>query len=123
MNDEAAPPALHVLGVSEAPFEVSTRETLAEVCLSMASQARRTLDIVSRHLDAPLYDNDAFAGSETVGFDDDWGALRTNVSFRCVDFGKGLLACGRDCVAFQKVFGKRFRPFEFRCCFARSEAG
>ena len=63
MNDEAAPPALHVLGVSEAPFEVSTRETLAEVCLSMANQARRTLDIVSRHLDAPLYDNDAFAGA------------------------------------------------------------
>ena len=68
-------------------------------------------------------DNDAFAGGEAVGFDDDRGALRTNVSFRCVDFGKGLIACGRDCVAFQKVFGKRFRPFELRCCFARSEAG
>lgn len=63
MNDEAAPPAAHLLGVSAAPFEVTTREALAEVCLAMASQARRTLDIVSRHLDAPLYDNDAFVAA------------------------------------------------------------
>ena len=68
-------------------------------------------------------DNDAFASSEAVGFYYDRGALRTNVSFSCLDFGKGLIACGRDCVAFQKIFGKRFRPFELRRCLARSEAG
>ncbi len=63
MNDEAAPLAQHLLGVSEAPFEVKTREALAATCLAMASQARRTLDIVSRHLDGPLYDNEAFAAA------------------------------------------------------------
>ena len=63
MNEEAAPPVSHVLGVSEAPFEVSTRDALAEVCVAMATQARRSLDIVSRHLDAPLFDNEAFAAA------------------------------------------------------------
>ena len=63
MRDEAAPPVSHVLGVSAAPFEVSTRDALAAACLAMASQARRSLDIVSRHLDAPLFDNEAFAAA------------------------------------------------------------
>ena len=61
MNDDATPPVSHLLGVSAGPFEVSTRDALAQVCLAMANQARRSLDIVSRHLDAPLYDNEAFA--------------------------------------------------------------
>lgn len=60
MSNDAASSATHVLGVSAAPFEVTTREALAEVCLAMVSQARRTLDIVSRHLDPALYDNEAF---------------------------------------------------------------
>ena len=63
MSDDAAQPATHLLGVSAAPFEVATREALADVCLTMASQARRSLDIVSRHLDAALYDTDAFAAA------------------------------------------------------------
>jgi len=63
MNEEAASPAQHLLGVSEAPFEIDTRDALATACLAMASQARRTLDIVSRHLDGPLYDNEAFASA------------------------------------------------------------
>jgi hypothetical protein len=63
MNDEAAPPAQHLLGVSAAPFEVKTRDELAQACLALATQARRSLDIVSRHLDAPLYDNEAFAAA------------------------------------------------------------
>ncbi len=63
MSDEAAPLASHLLGVSAAPFEVSTRDALAEVCLAMVSQARRSVDIVSRHLDAPLFDNEAFAAA------------------------------------------------------------
>ena len=63
MHDGAAPTAMHVLGVSAAPFEVATRDALAEVCLAMASQARRTLDIVSRHLDAPLFDNEPFVAA------------------------------------------------------------
>ena len=63
MSDEAAPLAQLLLGVSEAPFEVKTREALAATCLAMAGQARRTLDIVSRHLDGPVYDNEAFASA------------------------------------------------------------
>ncbi len=61
MDDEGVAPAQHLLGVSEALFEVNTRAALAQVSLALATQARRTLDIVSRHLDAPLYDNEAFA--------------------------------------------------------------
>ena len=63
MNDEAALFAQHLLGVSEAPFEVTTRDALAQACLALTSQARRSLDIISRHLDPPLYDNDAFVAA------------------------------------------------------------
>ncbi|MCC6708098.1 MAG: hypothetical protein IT492_11090 [Gammaproteobacteria bacterium] len=63
MRDDAAPAAMHMLGVSAATFEVTTREALAEVSLAMASQTRRRLDIVSRHLDAALYDNEAFVAA------------------------------------------------------------
>lgn len=63
MNDEAAPPAQHLLGVSAGTFEVKSREELAQACLALATQARRTLDIVSRHLDPLLYDTEAFAAA------------------------------------------------------------
>lgn len=60
MHDDASP-AQHLLGVSAGAFELNDQATLAALCLSFADQTRRTLDIVSRHLDPPLYDNDAFA--------------------------------------------------------------
>ena len=63
MESQPAPLGRHLLGVTEAPFEVSGREPLTAVCLELASQVRRSLDIVSRHLDPLLYDNDAFAAA------------------------------------------------------------
>ena len=49
-----------ILGTSEGPIAISDRDTLAAVSLDLARQARRTLDIVSRHLDSSIYDHDAF---------------------------------------------------------------
>jgi len=48
------------LGASEGSIEIDSLDTLAAVSLDLARQARRSLDIVSRHLDPPLYDNEAF---------------------------------------------------------------
>ncbi len=48
------------LGESRGSIEVATREEAAAVALALAGQARRTLDIVSRHLDPWLYDQAAF---------------------------------------------------------------
>jgi len=62
MHNESTP-AQHLLGVSEGTFEVNERAVLAALCLDMVSQTRRALDIVSRHLDPPLYDNEAFAAA------------------------------------------------------------
>lgn len=53
-------PAQPLLGVTAGAFEVHEREALKSTCLALASQARRSLDIVSRHLDPPLYDNEDF---------------------------------------------------------------
>lgn len=50
-----------VLGETAGTLELDTREQVAALCLALAQQARRTLDIVSRHLDPALFDNDAFA--------------------------------------------------------------
>ena len=58
---EDTTPAQHLLGVSAGAFEVDDQATLATLCLDFARQAQRSLDIVSRDLDAPLYDNEAFA--------------------------------------------------------------
>ena len=62
MHDDAIP-AQHLLGVSAGPFELSGQAALAALCLDFARQTRRSLDIVSRHLDPPLYDNEAFAAA------------------------------------------------------------
>lgn len=53
-------PAQPLLGVTAGAFEVHEREALKSACLALASQARRTLDIVSRHLDPALYDDEGF---------------------------------------------------------------
>ena len=60
---DATTPAQHLLGVSEGRFDVSERTSLAALCLDMVEQTRRSLDIVSRHLDPPLFDNEAFAAA------------------------------------------------------------
>lgn len=50
-----------VLGETTGTLEIDQRDQVAALSLALAQQARRTLDIVSRHLDPALYDNDAFA--------------------------------------------------------------
>lgn len=50
-----------VLGITDEAFELEHSETVREVALSLATQARRGIDVVSRHLDPTLYDNEAFA--------------------------------------------------------------
>lgn len=49
-----------VLGTSEREFETERAEELRGVLLELAQQTRRTLDLVSRHLDPPLYDHEEF---------------------------------------------------------------
>ncbi len=48
------------LGETPDPVQVATREEAAAVALTLARQARRTLDLVSRHLDPWLYDREEF---------------------------------------------------------------
>lgn len=52
--------APRVLGASDRLFETARAEELGRVLLELAQQARRTLDLVSRHLDPPLYDREDF---------------------------------------------------------------
>lgn len=49
-----------VLGVTDAGIDIDSSERLRDVALSMALQAERTIDILSRHLDPPIFDNDEF---------------------------------------------------------------
>lgn len=56
-----AAPLEPLLGVTAGASEQDGRDALRATCLALASQARRTLDIVSRHLDPALYDNEPFA--------------------------------------------------------------
>jgi hypothetical protein len=49
-----------VLGVSAEQIEIVDSRQLAELSLALTLQCTRYLDIVSRHLDPPVYDNDAF---------------------------------------------------------------
>lgn len=53
-------PGKSVLGGSDREFEVDRVEPLREVALELAAQARRTLDIVTRQLDPPLFDREDF---------------------------------------------------------------
>ena len=51
------------LGVSAGAFELDRSEEVRDAVQLLAAQATRTLDIVSRHLDAPLFDQAAFLGA------------------------------------------------------------
>lgn len=62
-NDDAeglAYDAPRVLGETDAAFELDRAEALRVALLDMTGQARRTLDLVSRHLDPVLFDRDDF---------------------------------------------------------------
>lgn len=56
------------LGEFSETIEIDTSEACRLASLSMARQARRSIEIVSRHLDPPVYDNQEFedAVSELV---------------------------------------------------------
>jgi hypothetical protein len=56
-------PADLQLGVSAGAFELDRSEEVRDAVQLLAAQATRTLDIVSRHLDAPLFDQAAFLGA------------------------------------------------------------
>ena len=58
MSDSEQPSA--ELGISTGQIEIRSREELARLSLQLAAQASRRLDIVSRHLDSDLYDNNLF---------------------------------------------------------------
>ena len=49
-----------VLGVSADQVEIADSRQLAELSLALTLQCTRYLDIVSRHLDPVVYDNDGF---------------------------------------------------------------
>ncbi|MGR8918077.1 MAG: DUF7931 domain-containing protein [Gammaproteobacteria bacterium] len=50
-----------VLGTDAGLIDIERGDELARLSLAMVSQCRRRLDIVSRHLDPPVYDTDEFA--------------------------------------------------------------
>ncbi|MCP5144674.1 MAG: acyltransferase [Gammaproteobacteria bacterium] len=49
------------LGADDQEFKLDERDAVRDVALAMVSQCKRTLDIVSRHLDPPLFDTAEFA--------------------------------------------------------------
>lgn len=55
-----APPEPLTPGLIAGPFELTRSEDVGATALQLASQARRTLDIVSRHLDPVLFDQSTF---------------------------------------------------------------
>lgn len=58
--DPHAAAATRILGETAGTIEIDTRATVAEISLELARQCRHSLDIVSRHLDPDIYDNEEF---------------------------------------------------------------
>lgn len=50
-----------VLGETNEVIELERSETVRETALDLVRQARHTVDIIARHLDPAIYDNEAFA--------------------------------------------------------------
>ena len=55
-----AEPERKVLGSSAGPIELTTSAENRETALALAAQGRVSVDIVSRHLDPPIYDQPPF---------------------------------------------------------------
>lgn len=51
---------LHILGQSTEVFEANGQDELSAIALDLVLQCSRTVQIISRHLDAQLYDNEPF---------------------------------------------------------------
>jgi len=59
--DRMPDPGTLVLGETDLEFRVERAEDLRAAMLALAQQGRRTLDLVTRHLDPPLLDREDFA--------------------------------------------------------------
>jgi len=58
--DRIPDPGTLVLGETDLEFRVERAEDLRAMMLALAQQGRRTLDLVTRHLDPPLLDREDF---------------------------------------------------------------
>ena len=58
--DRMPDPGTLVLGETDLEFRVERAEDLRAMILALAQQGRRTLDLVTRHLDPPLLDREDF---------------------------------------------------------------
>lgn len=57
-----------------------------------------------------LGDDDAFAGSQAVGFDDDGCALFFNIGLGGIAIGKGSVGCVGTWYFFMRFLAKTFDP-------------
>lgn len=62
-GEAGLPEASGLLGQTAGTLDIAERERLAAMSLALATQAQRSVDIVSRHLDPALYDTEPFAGA------------------------------------------------------------
>ena len=90
--------------------------------------ARSTEDVVFHHgVDGfdgfcfRLGDDDALAGSQAIGLDDDRCALFLNIGLGGFAIGKGGVSCRRDVVFLHEVLGKDFGPFHLGCGLVRAK--
>ena len=70
-----------------------------------------------------LRHDDAFAGRQAIGLDDDRRALITNVGQRLVEVGEILVVGRRDVVAGEEILREGLRAFELGRGRGRAEAG
>ena len=66
-------------------------------------------------------DDDALAGGEAVGLDDDRRTLAVDVGVRRGDVRKGLVGGGRDLVPHHEALGEILRALELRGFLGRAE--
>ena len=79
---------------------------------------------VARRLDRlldRLGHDDALAGGEAVGLDDDRRALRLDVGRGLVGVGEALIGAGRNVVALAQLLGEALRALELRGLLRRAE--
>ena len=66
-------------------------------------------------------DDDALAGSEAVGLDDDWSALFLNVGAGLIGIGEDFVFGRRDAVFLHEVLRERLRALDFSGALRRAE--
>jgi hypothetical protein len=66
-------------------------------------------------------DNDAFAGGESRGFDDDGNAEAWEFSADFIEAGTEGICGSGDFITLHELFGKGFAGFELRCVLCGTE--